>query len=116
MVATHGKHDPSHYVGAQSDSWGDQCFPIATLSRANVAEHDSNMRDTRAIHHMPGTTVEQQWVHYVHRETLNDYERSSYGSSFTYADESISQGEPPSEPFSSNFGSCLVWAMGSFGP
>ena len=90
--------------------------PHSTLSLANVAEHDGNMRDTRAIHHMPGTTVEQQWVNYVHRETLNDYERSSYGSSFTYADESISQGEPPSEPFSSNFGSCLVWAMGSFGP
>ena len=104
-------------MSESSQTLGDTNAPLpSTLSRENVAVHEYNTNDTRSLHHMPGTTVEQQWLNYVHRETLNDYERSSYGSSFTYADESISQDEPPSEPFSSNFGSCLVWAMGSFGP
>ena len=93
--------------------------PHPTLSLENVAEHDNNMgNDTRRIHHMPGTTVEQQWLNYVHRGPLNDYDRSSYGtrssydSILSYAEESSSN----AKPLSSNFGSCLVWAMGSFGP
>ena len=48
-------------------------LPIATLSLENVAVHDGNIRDTRRLHHMPGTTIEQQWLNYIHRWPLSEY-------------------------------------------
>ena len=55
-------------------------LPIATLSLANVAEHNRNMRDTRRLHHMPGTAFEQQWLNYIHRGPLSEYEHNYHGN------------------------------------
>ena len=53
--------------------------PHSKLSLENVAEHDNNMgNDTRKNHHMPGETVEQQWLNYIHRRPLSDHGCSNY--------------------------------------
>ena len=40
--------------------------------------------DKLKIKHMPGETIEQHWIHYIHREPLNGYESSSSSSSSSY--------------------------------
>ena len=84
-----------------SQTLGDTNAPLpSTLSRDNVAAHEYNTGGTQSLHH------------HVRRESLNDHERSSYGSSCP----DRSPDESTSDPFSSNFGSVLDWAMGSYGP
>ena len=51
-------------------------IPIARLSLENVAQHNRNMRDTRRLHHMPGTAFEQRWLNYIHRGPLSEYEHN----------------------------------------
>ncbi len=65
--------------------------PLSKLSFENFAEHNNIESDTRKNHHMPGETVEQQWLNYIHRKPLYDYEcsnldtRSSHISGSTYS-------------------------------
>ena len=69
--ATLSKHNQSHAETTAP--------PHSKLSLENVAEHDNNMgNDTRKIHHMPGETVEQQWLNYIHRRPLSDHGCSNY--------------------------------------
>ena len=52
--------------------------PLPKLSFENVAEHNNTASDTRKTHHMPGETVEQQWLNYIHRRPLSDHGCSNY--------------------------------------
>ena len=102
-------------MSESSQTLGDINAPLPSiLSLENIAEHNRNMRDTRRLHHMPGTAFEQQWLNYIHRGPLSEYEHNNHGNhsfswSYTY-DSILSHAEE------SSFTASMFWDMGRFGP